>query len=125
MFCRLILHWQRCSLKRTYGKSLSNFPPCFFGGSYTAPPTCLRVTGRSRSGGRRDGQGGTGLSGAGLRGCGVRGIDQGGEAGHGDDHDSGRINADQGGDDHRRNRLSTIRRGGASRRREQLHRGAY
>ncbi|KAG3113930.1 hypothetical protein PI124_g12627 [Phytophthora idaei] len=109
------------SLKRAYGKSLSNFPPCVFGGSSPAPPRLLRVAGRGRSGGLIDEHGDTGLIGASLGGGGVCVIDQGGTGGQGGDHDNGLINADQGGEGHRRNGLDTIGRGGAGRRGEHLH----
>ncbi|KAG4056304.1 hypothetical protein PC123_g8645 [Phytophthora cactorum] len=66
------LQLRLASLKYTYGKQLSNFPPCFFGGSSPTPPSFFW---RGRSGGRRQGQIITKLGGAGSRGgrdsCGI------------------------------------------------------
>ncbi|KAG3109531.1 hypothetical protein PI124_g12152 [Phytophthora idaei] len=86
------LQLRLASLKHTYGKQLSNFPSCFFGGS---SPTQPSLSGRGRSGGRRQGQSITKLGGAGSRGggdsCGIS------QSGIGSERDSyggtGRINA--------------------------------
>ncbi|KAG3113199.1 hypothetical protein PI125_g7529 [Phytophthora idaei] len=111
------LHLRLASLKRTYGKQLANFPPCFFGGSSPASP---RFFERGRSVGRRQGQNITKLGGAGSRGGGD-------SCGIGREKDShggtGLINTDHVGHSHGMDRLGVVGPGNGGRRGELLKRG--